>query len=267
MTSPTPDAALALASAALGAEPAGLLTDLDGTLAPIVADPAAVALEAGAETALRALAGRLAVTGIVTGRAAADARAIAGVRQLLVVGNHGLEWLEPMAEQPTPAPEFDWAPGALGRLIDEVQAAVPISGVTFDAKGLSATIHYRRATDPAVARARILASLAAADPDRIEVREGRMSVELRPAGAGDKGVAVREVVARHRLRGLVVAGDDTTDLDMFHAAAELRAAGRVTAAILAVGGGAEVPPAVAGAADAVLPSVAAFVALLGRLAR
>ena len=126
MTSPTPDAALALASAALGAEPAGLLTDLDGTLAPIVADPAAVALEAGAETALRALAGRLAVTGIVTGRAAADARAIAGVPQLLVVGNHGLEWLEPMADQPTPAPEFDWAPGALGRLIDEVRAAVPI---------------------------------------------------------------------------------------------------------------------------------------------
>ncbi len=80
-----------------------------------------------------------------------------------------------------------------------------------------------------------------------------MSVELRPAGAGDKGVALREVVARHRLRGLVVAGDDTTDLDMFHAAAELRAAATFTAAILAVGGGAEVPPAVAGAADVVLP--------------
>ncbi len=266
MTSPTPDAAFEIASAALAAEPAGLLTDLDGTLAPIVEDPNAVALDPRAADALRALARRLAVTGIVTGRAAADARAITGVPGLLVIGNHGLERLDPRATEPMPAPEFAWVAATLERWMAAVRAAVPDSGLTFDAKGLSATVHYRRASEPATARARILAALAAAADDRIEVREGRMSVELRPAGAGDKGVAVREVVARHGLRGLVVAGDDTTDLDMFHAAAELRDAGHVRAAILAVGGGSEVPPAVADAADMVLASVAAFVDLLRRLA-
>ena len=264
MTSGTPDAAFEIASAALADEPAGLLTDLDGTLAPIVADPAAVALEPGAATALGTLADRIAVTGIVTGRAAADARAIAGVPGLLVIGNHGLEWLEPDASEPIPAPAFDWVAAALERTLAAVRA-MRDPGVTVDAKGLSATVHYRRARDPATARSEILAALAGAD-ERIEIREGRMSVELRPAGAGDKGAALREVAARHRLRGLVVAGDDTTDLDMFRAAAELRVAGHLRAAILAVGGGAEVPLAVADAADVVIPSVAAFVALLRRLA-
>jgi hypothetical protein len=64
-----------------------------------------------------------------------------------------------------------------------------------------------------------------------------------------------------------VAGDDVTDLDMFRAAAELRATGTLSAAILAVGGGGEVPDAVRDAADAVLPSPAALAGLLTALAR
>jgi phosphoglycolate phosphatase-like HAD superfamily hydrolase len=72
-------------------------------------------------------------------------------------------------------------------------------------------------------------------------------------------------VERYRLRGLVVAGDDLTDLDMFRAAAELRAAGRLTAAIVAVGGAGEVPSAVGEAADAVVANPDELVALLARI--
>ncbi len=46
---------------------------------------------------------------------------------------------------------------------------------------------------------------------------------------GDRSPAV---VERFGLRGLLVLGDDVTDLDMFRAAAALRAAGRLRAAIL-----------------------------------
>ncbi len=267
MTSPMPNPAFVLARAALGAEPAGLLTDLDGTLAPIVADPHAAALMDGAADALGALTRRLAVVGIVTGRAARDARAIAGLDELLVVGNHGLEWLAPGTVEPLAAPGLEWVARPLARWMRAARVAAGDPGVRLDQKGLSGTVHYRRAADPVAARDRIVAALAGAADDRIEVREGRMSVELRPAGAGDKGGAVRAVVMRFGLRGLVVAGDDVTDLDMFRAAAELRAAGELSAAILAVGGGPEVPQAVADAADAVLASPAALVALLSELAR
>jgi len=252
---------LALLRAALSHEPAGLLTDLDGTLAPIVRDPAAVALADGARDVLGTLAEKLAVVGVITGRAAADARRIAGVPGLLVIGNHGLEWLEPGSAQPRLAVAL--AP--IEALLRSALAALPAEpGIAVDTKGLSATVHYRNAPRRALARRRILAALAQL-PDGLELREGRLSVELRAAGAGDKGTALRQVVARYRLGGLVVAGDDTTDLDMFRAAAELRAAGRVEAAIVAVGGSGEVPGAVVEAADRLVASPQELVRLLAAI--
>lgn len=265
MTDRAPADALVLARRALSRAPAGFLTDLDGTIAPIVADPAAARLADRGAATLRALAARLAVAGIVTGRAGRDARRIAGVDELLVVGNHGLEWLEPGASEPVPAPGLGWMSDELDRVMGAARAALGDPGITLDHKGLSGTIHYRRSADPAGARRRLLATLDVLPHRGIEVREGRMSVELRPTGVGDKGTAVRQIVERHGLRGLVVMGDDVTDLDMFRAAAELRAAGTIEAAILAVGSDAEVPAAVIAAADATVAGPAAVVALLEAL--
>lgn len=255
--------ALALAREALAGEPAGILTDLDGTLAPIVSDPGAVRALPGAADALSALDRRLAVVAIVSGRAARDVRRIIGSDRVLVIGNHGLEWLEPGADAPVPAPELSGAADAIERAL----AALPEEeGVTAEHKGLSATVHFRNAPDPAAAGGRVRSALEAAAPAGVTLRPGRMSLELRPAGAGDKGTAVRAVVERYGLRGLLVMGDDVTDLDMFRAAATLRNAGQLRAAILGVAGGHEVPREVREAADAVLPAPAAAVELLRALA-
>lgn len=257
--------ALGLARKALAVEPSGLLTDFDGTLSLVVADPSLARLVGGAEAALTALAERLAVVAVITGRAASEARRLTAVPRMLIVGNHGVEWLEADAAQPTrPA----GAQAAEARL-DVVLAAVPAhAGVVVEPKGLSATLHYRNAADPEAFRARILRMLAGvAAAQDVEVREGRMSVELRPRGLGDKGHAALAIVERHGLRGVVVMGDDLTDLDMFVAMAELRVAGRVRAAILAVGGaGREVPPGVSAAADVTLRDPEAAALLLGELA-
>jgi trehalose 6-phosphate phosphatase len=261
MTAPDPGRPTDIARPALAHEPAGLLTDLDGTLAPIISDPTAVVLADGARELLGRLAGKLAVVGIITGRAATDARRILGVPELLVVGNHGLEWLDPGEVEPRHAVD----PARTAPLLRSALEAVPEeTGLAIDDKGLSATIHYRNTHRPALARRRILAALGQL-PDGLELREGRLSVELRPAGAGDKGTALRQVVARYRLRGLVVAGDDLTDLDMFRAAAELRVAGELTALIVAVGGRGEVPDEVAEAADALVAGPAELVALLAAI--
>jgi trehalose-phosphatase len=101
----------------------------------------------------------------------------------------------------------------------------------------------------------------------LTLRHGRMSVELRAPGLGDKGLAVRTIVDRYALAGLVVMGDDVTDLDMFRAAHELRASGRLHTAVVAVGGGDEVPAEVAAAADVVIGDAFAAAALLDALAR
>lgn len=255
--------ALALAGDVLAATPAGLLTDFDGTLSPIVADPATARLAEGATEALAALAARLAVVAVVTGRAPVDARRMTGVPGLLIAGNHGTEWLEPEAEAPTPSDDALAARERVAAVLARVPAAV---GVSVEDKGVSATVHYRSAPDPEASHRTILEAIGDAGPG-VELRPGRMSVEIRPIGLGDKGVATRAIVERFGLRGAVVMGDDVTDLDMFRAVAEARSAGVLRAAIIGVGGAdREVPPEVIAEADAVLDGPEAAARFLAALA-
>jgi trehalose 6-phosphate phosphatase len=184
------------------------------------------------------------------------------VPEVLVVGNHGAEWLAPGAPEPVAVRAAD----DVRRRLDRALARLPeVPGAWIDHKGLSATIHYRNAPDPAAAQASLSGALA--DPGGgLEVRGGRMSLELRPSGLGDKGAATRAIVDRFGLRGLVVLGDDVTDLDMFTATATLRREGQLAAAIIGVGGGPEVPPDVSAAADVVLRDPDEVRAFLGDLA-
>lgn len=224
-------------------------------------------LAPGAAAALEALRPRLAVIALLTGRAALDARRIAGDDALLVVGNHGAEWLAPRAA----ASELVSAAVGLPEVVESLLADVAprltrLDGVTIERKGPSATIHYRSAPDPDVARTAILGELSATRlPQPLELREGRRTVELRPRGI-DKGSALLAVVERHGLAGVLVFGDDRTDLDAFRAAAELRAEGRLDAFIGAVGGGDEVPSEVCDAADAVIASPQTLVTFMEALA-
>jgi trehalose 6-phosphate phosphatase len=217
----------------------------------------------GVGGALERLASEGVTVAIITGRAPLDARAMLAAAGVLIVGNHGTEWLEPGSETSTthldPAATRAGLAIALGRL-------PRLDGVPVEDKGLSASVHYRNAADPGAARAAILAGLGDLGELGLELRHGRMSVELRPVGAGDKGTAAREVVARHGLRGIVVLGDDVTDLDMFRALIELRDAGTARVAVIGVGGGGgEVPPSVAEAADVVLAGPEQAAALLDAL--
>ena len=256
--------ALALARDALVDQPAGLLADYDGTLSTISLDPAAARLVDGAAGPLADLAERLAVVAIVTGRAPLDARRLVGVPGLLIAGNHGMEWLEPGASEPHATPSGS----DVRRRLDElVRRLPPIEGVALEHKGISASVHYRNAPDPDAARASILAALGDVEPFGFRIGRGRMIVELRPVGLGDKGSAVRAIVERFGLRGAVVMGDDVTDLDMFRAVAELRDAGRMRGAIIGVGGADhEVPEEIIAAADALLPDPASAAVFLTRLA-
>ena len=257
--------ALELARDALAHGPAGILTDFDGTLSPIVTDPALSELVEGAHGALATLAERLAVVAIVTGRAPADARRMAGVPGVLIAGNHGTEWLEPGADEAV-------APAGAGELrtgLDAVLARLPETpGVVIEHKGSTASVHFRSALDPKATLRLILDALGDVEEHGFRIGHGRKIVEIRPIGLGDKGTAVHEIVQRYGLRGAVVMGDDITDLDMFHAVAELRDSGSLRGAIIGVAGpGGETPHEVSTSADVVLgdpEQAATFLAILAQ---
>src|SRR5580658_10495558 len=96
--------------AAMSADPAHALvaTDYDGTLAPIVEDPAAAAPAPGAVAALAMLAGRAGTVAVITGRAAMDAVSLGGLADvpgLIVLGHYGAQrWQGGVLSEPPVPP-------------------------------------------------------------------------------------------------------------------------------------------------------------------
>jgi trehalose 6-phosphate phosphatase len=134
-------------------------------------------------------------------------------------------------------------------------------GVTVEAKGLTVTVHWRR--DPARAETAVALVEAEAAATGLEAHRGRMSVELRPPLAIDKGSVTGELVEAYAAACFV--GDDLGDLPAFVAldrASETR--GTVTVKVAAVDD--ESAPEVAAAADIVVGGPQGALAVLGWLA-
>jgi trehalose 6-phosphate phosphatase len=228
----------------LSADPrrAGLFFDVDGTLAPIVADPAASRVPDGTRAELERLAGSYALVACVSGRSGERAREIVGVPELTYVGEHGLE-LDPEARA--------WAP--------RIHAFAAGAGWPAEDKPLSAAFHYRAAVDREDARRVLEGVERAARDEGFRTRWGRLVLEVLPPLDTSKGTAVRRLLATHELRRALYAGDDTTDLDGFAALDGLEAAVRV--AVVSTEG----PGELGARADVVVGSTDELAHLLERL--
>lgn len=184
---------------------AGILTDFDGTLAPIVEDPAAARPLPGAVDVLRALAARYAKVGVVSGRPVAFLRGLLG-DDLWLSGLYGLEALE--GGRLVEAPEAErWRP-VVAEATARAQADL---GAGVEPKGLSLTLHFRTAPE----RATAVRAWAADESARsgLVVRSAKASVELHPPVAADKGTVV--AAAARGLEAVCFLGDDIGDLPAF----------------------------------------------------
>ena len=109
--------------AALLADPGRALValDFDGTLSPIVADPAAARAHPGAVPALGQVAAVVGTVAVITGRPAASAVDLGGfeaVPGLVVLGHYGLErWADGTLESPPSQPGVEAARAELPGLL------------------------------------------------------------------------------------------------------------------------------------------------------
>lgn len=215
----------------------GLLValDFDGTLAPIVSDPAAARAHERAGSVLAALAARVRRIAVITGRpvrqvlalgdlGAVGERVAAAGAELTVLGQYGNErWssAEPRIASPEP-------PTGLAELTAELPALLARAGATdahVEEKGLAVAVHTRRSADPEGSFARLSPILAAAARGRgLAVEPGRLVIEVRAPGM-DKGRALRALVAESGAEAVFFAGDDLGDVPAFEAVRDLRAAG------------------------------------------
>ncbi|GAB5536876.1 MAG: trehalose-phosphatase [Rubricoccaceae bacterium] len=194
-----------------------LFLDYDGTLAPIVDDPAKATPHPDVPGLLARLTDQHPVV-IVTGRDLASlSRLLTGVR-VRAVGLHGAE--------------TGWSDGAVDAraaesFVDELarlRAEVPqLEGVLVEDKGTAFAVHYRHAPDAEAARA-ALETWARSVPDGLTAIWGKKVVELRAEDVS-KGTAVAALAAEHPGRTPVYLGDDVTDEDAFEALHRLRQPG------------------------------------------
>jgi trehalose 6-phosphate phosphatase len=236
--------------------------DFDGTIAPIVEDPAAARPLAGTTELLGPLADRYAAVALVSGRPAtylASHAAAPGVRYL---GMYGLEEIVDGRVQ-VDRRLLDAQPAVAAAARDlAADPAVVASGAYLEDKRYAVAVHLRRVADPGrwadpIGQA---TALLAARHD-LEVVPGRLVFELRPRVRSDKGDAVRRVAAESGAAALVVVGDDLGDLPAFAVAAELGGGLRVAVR------SAEAPAELLAAADLVLDGVESVRAFLEHLLR
>ena len=240
--------------------------DYDGTLAPIVADPARAWPADGAVDTLRRLAGVVGTLAVVTGRPAGQVVELGGlavVPGLVVAGQYGAErWQEGRLEVPEPPPGIAVARAALPDLLAEAAADPRVRGVWVEDKGLALVVHTRRAGDPAAALATLDRPVRRlAEQCGLEPHPGRYVLELRPPGF-DKGGALRRLVDAAHPAAVLFAGDDLGDLPAFAVVEELRAGGLPGVTVAAAS--AEVAE-VAEVADLAVAGPAGVVALLASL--
>ncbi|HEY1734358.1 MAG TPA: trehalose-phosphatase [Acidimicrobiales bacterium] len=227
---------------------AGVFTDFDGTLAPIVDDPAAAAAVPGALEVLGRLARRYRRVAVISGRPvdflAGQFGGVGGVPDgLVLIGLYGLERLEGGLLHLRDGAEA-WAE-IVDAVADAAERDAP-AGVLVERKSLAVGLHVRRRPERLGWVEAYATEQAAATG--LVAQEGKLAYELRPPLRVDKGTIVAELAAG--LASVCFAGDDTGDLPAFAALGRLRAEGVATLGIAARS--AESPPAVLAAADVVV---------------
>lgn len=209
--------------------PLGIISDVDGTLAPIVPRAEDAAITPRCRMLLRDLMGRGVRVALATGRPLAVARAMVDLEGAAFAVNHGLTlWVGDQEETPPAVAEYV----SRARETKRELAGLDIPGVSLEDKGPVLAVHYRRAVDERLAREAVLAAIAGSPAARaFRIHEGRKVIELRPPLDINKGTAVAALVPRLGARAVICLGDDVTDIDMFREVRRLREGGLPGASI------------------------------------
>jgi len=195
---------------------AGVLLDIDGTLAPIVRHSDDAHVPEPTRAPLIAVAKRYAVVGCISGRQATTARRIVSLGSIAYVGNHGSELLPPGGTEVEIDPEIAAHEQTVRDFAREVWSAeLQRLRIRTEDKCAIAAYHWRGAPDEDAAEAALREIAERAEATGLKTHWGRKVLEIRPPVQMDKGRGVRRLLDGRGLAIALYVGDDLTDLDAF----------------------------------------------------
>ena len=191
-----------------------LITDFDGTLSPIVEDPAAARPLDGVPDMLDRLSVSFGLVAVVSGRPVRfllEHLALHGsdTSRVRFFGLYGMEEVGPDGSTRLTAAAEPWLP-VMVEVAVRLQTDAP-TGVLVERKGAAVTVHWRRAAGAEPWVSRRVAEEAVRTG--LVTHPGRASVELRPPLDIDKGTVVRGLTSG--CRAACFLGDDLGDLPAF----------------------------------------------------
>jgi trehalose 6-phosphate phosphatase len=249
------------------ADRSAVLTDVDGTIAPITTDPADATVPEGTRKQLRLLAERYALVGCLSGRRALDARRVVGVDELAYSGNHGFELLLPGDTEVRPDPSLDGHEEDAPRFVSGLdRSELDRVGIRTEDKGAIVALHWRGAANETAAESLAQEIASEAEWEGLVPHRGRKVLEIRPNVPINKGIAVAALIPARPIDRALYAGDDRTDIDAFAALRTLHEDGELETAVCVAVAADESPPEVSHAADLTVPGPAGFVHVLEALA-
>lgn len=184
--------------------------DLDGTLAPIVAEPGNIRVPESILTELIILNKRASVA-VITGRSLHDARLHLGFAPHYLIGNHGAEGLPGFGDQEK---EFLRLAQNWEAQLKTMLSAADHPGFCIENKGATVSIHYRGHPDGDAVHSLLLDTIEKLTPRPRRIG-GKCIENLIPPDAPDKGVAMLHLMHYTGCPKGFFVGDDKTDEDVF----------------------------------------------------
>lgn len=191
--------------------------DYDGTLTPIVSDPALAKLSSKTRKVLERLASICPVI-VLSGRDVEDVRRLVGLKNIIYAGSHGFDIVDGVGEE---LGHLNWnrfLPN-LGVAEEKLRHQMKdVPGVIVERKKLAVAVHYRRVPNSKIPLLKQRFNRTASKFPYLKKTKGKKVLELLPNIDWNKGTALMSLIKTLGLRAKylpVFIGDDLTDEDAF----------------------------------------------------
>jgi trehalose 6-phosphate phosphatase len=184
--------------------------DLDGTLAPIASKPSVIGIPDPIRQEF-AMLNKQAVVAVITGRSRSDALHHLGISPRYLIGNHGAEGLPGWKDREQ---VFSIIANQWQSQLDKLLPIDNRGGIMIENKGVTLSIHYRHVCNIKSAHKMILEAISKLNPQPRRIG-GQFIENLIPAGAPDKGNALKILMGISGCQKSLFVGDDETDEDVF----------------------------------------------------